>query len=375
MDPLARVRAGQPLAIDADTWNALIDGAKAARANAAPGQKASAVALPVHPSLTCLVKYDESSIETLPAHSVVTLGDSLIALSGDDGDPHGVNRRPAFTLGTPTGPGSLVAVTLEPIQGQAIGRAVVSGLVVAVVDVSDEDHTRAVPIAGDTDKFESGDSGGYPIVYQESGTGEVYAVILLGAPGGGAAVTEEYTTPALVGYDVLTARSTWTTLQTIEVPLNPGNYLIWWKANFAVYGYADPVTAVQIKLRLRKRVHDFSTGTNTYTTCANTEHTAVSEELPDSHPTAEIDSARLRWVSGLWVGEQLGERGSVNPDDWPPNTTHYELEAYVVDAVGTSIVHSPVEFTREHGMVAWQITGPAAASPGGSGGLTATYGG
>jgi hypothetical protein len=135
------------------------------------------------------------------------------------------------------------------------------------------------------------------------------------------------------------------------------------------HGGADQAPPAEAGPRLLDRRHHL------YTTCANTEHTAVSESLPDSHPTAEIDSARLRWVSGLWVGEQLGERGSVNPDDWPPNTTHYDLEAYVYDAVGTSIVYSPVEFTREHGMVAWQITGPAAASPGGSGGLTGTYGG
>jgi hypothetical protein len=372
MDPLAHVRPGQPLTVEAATWNALIDGARAARAGRAPGQVAPPATAAVYPSLTCLVQYDAASTETLDAHSVVTLGESLVDLSGTDGDPHGVNRRPAFVLGTPTGAGDLVAVTLEPIQGQAIGRAVVSGLAVALVDVSDVDHTRAVPIAGNTDKFESGDSGGYPIVYRETGTGEQWAVVLLGAPGGGAAVNEDYTSPTVLGYDVVTARSTWVTLESVEVPEAKGTYLIWWKTNFRLFRSGSAAAVTYIELRLRKRVHDFSTGTTTYTTCANTQHTAVYAMLGGTSPAGEGHSPHLYWPSGLWVGEQLGERASVDPDSWPNNSVFYELDCYIVDAAGASIVWSPYEFTREHGMIAWQISGPAAGSPGGGSGFTGT---
>lgn len=207
MPPLQTVRPGQPLDIDAATWNEFVEAARWLRANRAAGG-AGPVRLPLVPQTTCLIRYPESSVSTLPALSVVGYGDVLADLTDED-DRLGANRRPAFDAADPED-GGQVAVTLEPIRGQDLGPAVTAGPVVALIDVSDADHTRAVAVAGVTDKFASAAGGGYPVLFKEAGTGEKYGVVLLG-PTAPAAV-------AAYGYSTVSS--------SVTLP-GPGVYLVW----------------------------------------------------------------------------------------------------------------------------------------------------
>lgn len=175
-DLLRHVHAGEPLAIDADTWNALVDAARAYRAGHAGTPSAQPFRSPLAAALHCLVKYDASSGSVLPAFSVLRIADTLTDV---DADPHAHQGRPAY-LGAAPAAGGQVVVTVEPIRGGKIGRAVLTGHVAVTLAVSDTGHTRAVPIANDTTKLASAALGGYPVVWKETGTGDVWAVVLLG---------------------------------------------------------------------------------------------------------------------------------------------------------------------------------------------------
>lgn len=81
------------------------------------------------------------------------------------------------------------AVVLAPIAADAAGFAVISGVVWARVDVTEESHAFAVPATGDT-KYLASASGGAPIWYRKKqdetpSTGKQWALVLLGGGGGG----------------------------------------------------------------------------------------------------------------------------------------------------------------------------------------------
>ena len=81
------------------------------------------------------------------------------------------------------GPGK-IAVLLEPIRAGEIGLAVVSGAVPCRVNVTNAAHGYADLTAGGAVSLTSGASGPARILWQESGTGLKWAVVLLGAGGG-----------------------------------------------------------------------------------------------------------------------------------------------------------------------------------------------
>lgn len=211
-DPLRHVHAGEPLAIDADTWNALVDAARAYRAGHAGPPSAAPVHLPLSSALHCLVKYDASSGSVLPPFSVLRIAGTLTDV---DADPHGHQGRPAYLGAVPAAAADQVVVTTEPIRGGKIGRAAVSGLAVCTLDVSDTGHRFAAPVAGDSTKFASSATPGYPVVWQEAGTGEVWAVILLGPVGAGrplAGILSEASGAASGVFQTVDAGGNWSSL-------------------------------------------------------------------------------------------------------------------------------------------------------------------
>jgi ribosomal protein L35AE/L33A len=77
-------------------------------------------------------------------------------------------------------------ILLEPIAAGAIGQAVVSGVVPAKANVTDESHAFADVADGEADYLASSESGPAAILWKESGTGTKSAIVRLGGSSGAA---------------------------------------------------------------------------------------------------------------------------------------------------------------------------------------------
>jgi len=92
----------------------------------------------------------------------------------------GFQREPAFTCVTPTADhAGRFVILAEPIPDGKIGRACISGAVPVKVYVNDEDDGFADVKASDATQLDSSTSGTAKILWKESGTGQVYAVVRL----------------------------------------------------------------------------------------------------------------------------------------------------------------------------------------------------
>lgn len=179
-DPLKNVAAGQvsPFLKNSRTVNAALEALRGLASRRRGETGGSPFDDPLSGSLHTNVKYMGSSVTTLASFSVLAYS-TPIADPADDDRRHGAQREPAFEGATPSNASQPFVVTIEPIKGQKIGRAVVSGLAVVQVEITSAAHTRAKPIAGSTSKLTSCASGGVPIVWSESGTGTKWAIVLL----------------------------------------------------------------------------------------------------------------------------------------------------------------------------------------------------
>lgn len=73
------------------------------------------------------------------------------------------------------------AISTEPLIRGAYAKAILTGIVPAKVNIKNINHQYVQPIKDGTGKLESCDSGTAKILYQQSGTGEKWCIILLGA--------------------------------------------------------------------------------------------------------------------------------------------------------------------------------------------------
>lgn len=95
--------------------------------------------------------------------------------------PYDAQRRPALRVTTPAdGNTDQPLVLLEPIPASQYGRAAVSGVVVAKVEVNSTSHPFARAIAGDATKFRSDWTGPARILTGEAGTGDRMKYVMLG---------------------------------------------------------------------------------------------------------------------------------------------------------------------------------------------------
>lgn len=109
---------------------------------------------------------------------VITLADNANIVFND----------PQFMGDTPdASTGSAFVVVQGPI-GSGVGRqAVLTGLTWCKVDIVSASDTHATTIDGDDTKLQSGTTG-VAIVWKESGTGEKWALVLLGGGGSGSTI-------------------------------------------------------------------------------------------------------------------------------------------------------------------------------------------
>lgn len=166
---------GQPLKIDAATWNDVLDATRRVKTGRIQGLEGATIPAAILPSLTVLVRNDTGS--TRAVRGVYRLGDPLTDV---DARPEEFQGRPVFEGLAPDGVAP-VAVALEPIGTGGVGRAVVAGVAVAEVDVASTSHGHAGPSNGVTANLvSSGSSTGVRLLWQPGSTGVQTCVVLLG---------------------------------------------------------------------------------------------------------------------------------------------------------------------------------------------------
>ncbi|MEX2388196.1 MAG: hypothetical protein WD534_09970 [Phycisphaeraceae bacterium] len=191
---LRHVQRGQPLKIPADDWNRIVDATRAyherqgqstrpATADASGGRQAGVI----------LVRNDSGADQ--PRFAILGIDAPIIGPDATEGNLEEFQRQVALTGVVPTradhgsggaggsgGSGARFVVLLEPLAAGAIGRACVSGVCPAQVEVGHEQDGAATITDNDASRFTSTPSsgGGAQILWKEEGTGLKWAVVRLG---------------------------------------------------------------------------------------------------------------------------------------------------------------------------------------------------
>jgi len=175
--PSLKLRRTGPLKIPAATFNTFVDSARDyLQRRQSQGGRATPSA---RDSGIVLVRNDSGS----DVGRFAVLGiDSPVITPTDNADEF--KNRVALAGVTPTEAshwGAFV-VTLEPIAAGEIGRACAAGVCPAKVYVTDTTHAFADVSDGQAGYLASAETGAAQILWRETGTGEVWAIVRLGVP-------------------------------------------------------------------------------------------------------------------------------------------------------------------------------------------------
>jgi hypothetical protein len=170
-----RKTPGDPLHIDARTWNALIEAARKVLGPGAGDLAGGELLSRLYPRTTVLARNDTGG--DLANRAVLQLGSPVV----DPGDsPLAFSGRPAFVGDAPSADYVRFVVGLEPAKSGAFLRAVLGGIAVANVEVEDTSHAFAHASENDSGKLVSGVAGQAEILWRETeSTGEQTCVVLL----------------------------------------------------------------------------------------------------------------------------------------------------------------------------------------------------
>ncbi len=173
-DTYQNVNAGDDLVIPAPTWNGILDAAEnfARRKMGAEGGAQNND--PLTPAVRVLVRNDTGA--AIPVGSVLTLGTPIVSAADY---PREVSRSPLFPGTAPGAATDQFAITLDPLDIDEIGRAIVMGVVPIDITVTDAAHNYAEPTPTVTATMASAAAGPARIIWKASGTGTKRAVVLL----------------------------------------------------------------------------------------------------------------------------------------------------------------------------------------------------
>jgi len=173
MPETPKVLPGDPLAIPAGTWNAVLDliAERRIRTGGAKGPNF----LPDAITPQTVVYVQNSTGTALTVGASFRIGDAVTAVSATAPT---FNAVPVFDGLAVEATTDTVAVALEPIADGAIGRAVIQGVAIATVEVGDVAHRYASPTAGGV-YLTSGAFGPIRLVSVPGGTGSQTVAVLL----------------------------------------------------------------------------------------------------------------------------------------------------------------------------------------------------
>jgi hypothetical protein len=171
---LQKVVRGQPLRIPADSWNTLMDVARAY--NKRPAQRAGDALAGYRTDVIRIrndTGVDVNKFEMLMPGAPVFVPPGAAALAEFK------QQRHIFTGAVPL-PLRPFCVMQEPVADGAIGRGILTGVAIALVAFT---HDKMPYADGDTTvaTLEGSGDGYAKVLWKESGTGDKWAVLLLGA--------------------------------------------------------------------------------------------------------------------------------------------------------------------------------------------------
>lgn len=178
---LQHVRSGDPLRIPAGDWNRIIDATRAHYDQAlSQGGNSGGGAATAGTKQSNIVLARNDTGADQPRGAILGI-DGPIITADDHLDEY--LRQTAVKVVEPTDEEHLgrLVVTLDPLAAGAIGRVYIDGVCPAQIDVTNEAHTTAGIVPGDTSKLWSGKPG-VEIVWAAGGTGVVWALVRLGGP-------------------------------------------------------------------------------------------------------------------------------------------------------------------------------------------------
>lgn len=176
-DPLDPVGPGRPaLPLSAATENLIREAARAYRRTRRGNVGGPKDLTPLDANEIRLKLSALGSTTILDAFSIQAIGEPVI---DPEDPPFEAQRIRLFAGATVSDAAEPFAITQQPIRGNTIGRALASGVAFCWVDVTDLDHTRAVPVVGESGYLASAASGGVPILWRETGLATVLAAVLL----------------------------------------------------------------------------------------------------------------------------------------------------------------------------------------------------
>lgn len=178
-DPLKKVRPGQALDIPAATHNAMIDAARAHKA-----QAQGARGLPPPPRASGILPVQNASGADRERFDILSI-QIMVYSSTDNLDEFKGN--PAIVGSMPgTAQMGRFVILLEPIPSGRIGRGLVMGVTPVKVNFAGENDTYADLEDGQAGRLASHSSAGSArILWKEEGTGEKWALVKVGAVSAG----------------------------------------------------------------------------------------------------------------------------------------------------------------------------------------------
>jgi len=173
-DPLKKVQAGERLQIPAAAYNAFIDAVRADRS-----RRHDALDEPQRETRsTSIIRVRNSTGADLDRFSILALQDPIVTPTDNLSE---FKNRVSFNGLAPSSPirSPRVAILLEPLTDDAIGRGIVAGVTPVRIDVVRDTDLYAEPIAGTTTHLRSTPNGQTRILWKEAGTGVKWAVVRL----------------------------------------------------------------------------------------------------------------------------------------------------------------------------------------------------
>lgn len=184
-DSLKKVHAGQRLEIPAPAWNAFIDAARANKARdhgLAGPRHAAARAVTILPIKNSSGS-DRGRFEVLGIDDLIFDPTANLAEFQNNPAIDGVTPATASHVGK-------FVILLEPIPSGRIGRGLLMGVCPVKVNFAAADDDYADVADGEAGYLASGSTGAASILWKESGTGEKWALVSVGA-GTGADLDEK----------------------------------------------------------------------------------------------------------------------------------------------------------------------------------------